>query len=277
MSFPFQELLSSLSTEKLLSLARDSRITALNMAERSKSSHIGSSLSCIDILCLLYSIKKHLKDSGSEAHFEIVCSKGHAAMAVYSVLSQLHELSETEVLSFCKNGSQLYGHVNHLSHPWVPLSTGSLGHGLPFSIGMALAMKNLNLEGHVFVLLSDGELDEGTSWESALIAPAKDVNNLTIIIDYNKIQSFGRVEEVVPLEPLRDKWEAFGWKVRELDGNSIQKLQSELASTKGIEVLILHTTKGKGVSFMEDSLDWHYKSPDATELARAIKELDIKL
>lgn len=269
--------MSSLSTVKLSSLARDSRITALTMAERSRSSHIGSSLSCIDILCLLYSIKKRLKESGSEANFEIVCSKGHAAMAVYSVLSQLNELSETEVLSFCKNGSQLYGHVNHLSHPWVPLSTGSLGHGLPFSLGMALAMMNQNLEGHVFVLLSDGELDEGTTWESALIARAKKIENLTIIIDYNKIQSFGRVEEVIPLEPLREKWEAFGWGVRELDGNSIQQLQSELAITKGLEVLILHTTKGKGVSFMEDSLDWHYKSPDANELALAIRELDSNL
>jgi len=273
-SFLFQEIELGLESGHIEQIARNSRITALKMSCFSKSSHIGSALSSIDVLSLLFSAKQKLSQLQSLRTLEVICSKGHAAMAVYAVLTEIGEIPMSSTLKYCKDGSQLYGHVNHMAHPWIPLSTGSLGHGMPFSLGIAISMKKTGQEGHVFCLVSDGELDEGSTWESALIANAYNVDNLSILIDYNKIQSFGRVEDVIPLEPLKEKWESFGWQVRELNGNSIDELLGSLNQISGRNVFILHTVKGRGVSFMENSLDWHYKSPSLEELELAISEID---
>lgn len=277
MRFEFQGFELELTSRKLERIARNSRITALQMSYSSKSSHIGSALSCIDVLTLLLCAKQKLEEMESGTTLEVVCSKGHAAMAVYSVLREIGELNEEKVLNYCKDGSQLYGHINHLAHSWIPLSTGSLGHGMPFSLGMAMSLKKERKAGHIFALVSDGELDEGTTWESALIANAFGVDNFSVLIDYNKIQSFGRVEDVTPLEPLREKWESFGWKVTELNGNSMEELIDALSGVSGLNAFVLNTKKGSGVSFMEDSLQWHYKSPSLQELELAFAELNSEI
>lgn len=273
----FQDALLSCDPLDLTKIANRARIEALSMANKTKTSHIGSVLSCIDILTLLYHLKKIQESTTESPQFEIILSKGHAAMAIYSVLFSLGEISQENFENYCVDGQLLYGHIDHKAHSWIPLSTGSLGHGLPFGLGMAIAQERNGSKKHVFVIISDGELNEGTTWESALIANALSLENITVLIDYNKIQSFGRVEEVLPIEPLEDKWKSFGWECQRVDGHDFSQLVSSISSITNRTALVLDTIKGKGVSFMEDRLEWHYKSPDTDELSRAIWELNSQL
>jgi transketolase len=179
--------------------------------------------------------------------------------------------------TFYQNGSRLAGHATHTHVPGVEISTGSLGHGLSIACGMALAAKRDNKSYRIFALLSDGECDEGSTWEPVLFAPHHRLDNLIAIIDYNKIQSLGTVKEVMDLEPLADKWRSFGWAVREIDGHNITEIDQILS---GIpfelgrpSCVIAHTVKGKGVSFMENTLLWHYRSPQGEEFEAALAEL----
>ena len=180
---------------------------------------------------------------------------------------------------FYTDGGTLPGHVTHKGIPGVEVSTGSLGHGLALGIGIATGAKRRGEDWRVFVLLSDGECDEGSTWEAALLGPAWKLDNLTVIIDYNKIQSLGRVEEVLDLEPFADKWRAFGWDVCEVEGHRVEELREALTGeSRGPDsqrplCVIAHTVKGKGVSFMEDDLLWHYRCPRDEEFDQAMAEL----
>lgn len=249
-------------------LARLARISVLKMTSRAGASHVASALSSIDILSVLFSDFTLEKNEHT-----LIFSKGHAASAYYAILFLKNIISETEYLSFGKDGSLLGGHVSHQASEQIVLSTGSLGHGLPYGIGIALAEKVKNSSKKTFVLISDGECDEGTTWESALIANKLDLSNLIVIIDRNKIQSLGQTEEIMPLEPLEEKWKSFNWKTQTIDGHSHTELKEAINSSKGPFCIIANTIKGKGVSFMENSVLWHYRPPSVDELTMALSEL----
>jgi transketolase len=260
-------------------LARQIRRHVLRMVHKSRASHVGSCLSIADILAVLYGevlrVKPAQPDWADRDRF--VLSKGHAAAALYATLAERGFFPLEWLDTYCEDGSRLAGHVVHKGVPGVEVSTGSLGHGLPIAVGMALAAKRARADYRVFALLSDGECDEGSNWEAALFAPHHGLSNLVAVVDYNRIQSFGRTAEVLCLEPFADKWRAFGWRVEEVDGHDVRALAAILSQRRAEgppTVVIAHTLKGKGVSFMEDRLLWHYRSPDATELERALAELE---
>jgi len=260
-------------------IANKLRVNTLRMIHRARASHIGSCFSAAEILACLYwdtlLINPMLPNDPSRDRF--VLSKGHAAAILYSALSERGFFPVEDLESYCQDGTTLTGHVNN-SVPGVEVSTGSLGHGLPVGCGLALAAKRDGSAWRTFVLVSDGELDEGSNWEAILFAPFHKLSNLVLIIDYNKIQSFGSVSEVLELNPLADKLRAFHWNVTELDGHDIPALRVALnviSAESDIPTAILaHTVKGKGVSFMEESLLWHYKSPSNEQFLAALKELE---
>jgi transketolase len=206
-----------------------------------------------------------------------ILSKGHGAAAVYAVLAECGFFPAEWLSDYCQNGSHLAGHITHHGVPGVEVATGSLGHGLSIGAGMALAGKRCGGDYRVFVLLGDGECDEGSIWEAALFAPQHGLDNLVAIVDHNKIQSLGRVSEVLDLAPFADKWRAFRWGVRETNGHDHAAVEQALRAVPfepgRPSVLIAHTIKGKGVSFMENRLLWHYRSPNTEQLGRALAEL----
>lgn len=210
------------------------------------------------------------------ARDRLVVSKGHAAAIVYAVLARTGFFSVDDLSSYTADGSIFTGHVSH-HVPGVEFSTGSLGHGLPVGTGMAIAAARMGADHRTFVLLSDGELDEGSNWEAILFAGHHKLRNLTAIVDANGIQSFGSVSEVLELEPLPDKFRNFGWLVREIDGHDHNALLTALeptATTETRPVMVLaRTVKGAGVSFMENELRWHYRSANPQELADALLEV----
>lgn len=250
-------------------LAKSARKDALIAVNKSKAAHIASSLSVIDILSVLY-----FKFPTSH----IVVSKGHAAAGTYSVMVNSGLIPRDFLDHYCEDGYPLGGHVTSHMIPNVELSTGSLGHGLPYSVGVALSNRIKNIDRHSYVVMSDGECDEGTTWESALLASHLGLNNLTVAIDRNRLQSLADTEETLALEPFKDKWEAFGWEVLVVDGHEHERLSEAFspirAHSKKPRVVICETTKGKGVSFMENQIVWHYKSPNDEQLILALKELD---
>ena len=261
-------------------LAQRVRIHCLRMTNRGGSSHIGSALSCADILAVLYG--KIMDVDPANPHWSqrdrFILSKGHAGCVVYAVLAEQGFFPVERLETHCQDGSDLSGHVSHKGIPGVELSTGSLGHGLPVAAGMAYAAKLDEAHHRVFALLSDGECDEGSTWEAILFAAHHGLDNLVAIIDYNKIQSLGPVAETLTLEPFADKWSSFGWTVREVDGHDHGALAESLAvlpvGSGKPSCLIAHTVKGKGVSFMEDSVLWHYRTPRDHEFEAALAELE---
>ena len=201
-------------------------------------------------------------------------SKGHAAAALYSILSLKKFFKRSLLKKYCSNGFKFSGHVNH-NIRGVFLSTGALGHGLPVASGLALAKKKNDQK--VFVLISDGECDEGTTWESALFASHNKLKNLIVIIDYNKIQSFGKIKDILNLEPLEEKWKSFKWFTQRINGhdfNQLDKAINKALKASIPSVIICDTIKGKGVSFMENEIKWHYKNVDNIELFKAEKEIN---
>jgi transketolase len=249
------------------------------MIHRAKSSHIGSAFSMAELLAVLYSqiLRVDPSDPQCPERDRFILSKGHACAALYAVLAERGFFPADWLDDFYRDGSRLLGHASHSSVPGVEVSTGSLGHGLAIACGMALAARRDGQAYRVFVLLSDGECDEGSTWEAALFAPHHRLDNLIVIVDYNKIQSLGSVKEVLDLEPLVAKWEAFGWAAREIDGHDVRQIEQTLSRAPFEQgkpsCVIAHTVKGKGVSFMENKLLWHYRTPDAEEMARALAEL----
>jgi transketolase len=250
----------------------------VRMTHLSRGSHVASSLSIADILAVLYTdvLRVRPDDPEWDGRDRFILSKGHASAALYAVLAERGFFPVEELDRHCADGAMLCGHVTR-TVPGVEFSTGSLGHGLPVGAGMALALSWRRSPARVFVLLSDGECDEGSNWEAALFAAHRKLENLTAIIDYNKIQSLDTVERTLRLEPLADKWRAFGWQVTEVDGHDHSRLRAVLAGADGKReapmCVIAHTVKGKGVSFMENSVLWHYRSPQGAEYERAMREL----
>ena len=257
------------------------RTRTLQMINRAKSSHIGSSFSMADLLAVLYSgiLRVDPKQPDWPERDRFILSKGHACAALYVALAERGFFPKSWLDEFYQDGARLAGHATHVGVPGVEISTGSLGHGLPIGCGMALAAKHDRASYRVFVMLSDGECDEGSNWEAGLFAPHHRLDNLVVIIDYNKIQSLGTIKEVLNLEPFADKWRAFGWAVQEIDGHNLQHIEQALsdlpAKIDKPTCVIAHTVKGKGVSFMEHKLLWHYRSPNSEEMAGAMSELGV--
>lgn len=250
------------------------------MTNLGRSSHVGSGLSIADIMAVLYGTVMKFEPSNprSARRDRFILSKGHAGAAVYAALAEVGFFDPATLETHCGNNSQLSGHVSHVGVPGVEFSTGSLGHGLGVAAGMALALERLLRTERVFVLMSDGECDEGSVWEAALFAAHHKLTGLTAIVDYNKLQSLKSVDETLCLEPLADKWRSFGWLVREVDGHDHDALEAALnyRDSDRPSMVIAHTTKGRGISFMENSVLWHYRSPQAEEFEAALRELGVQ-
>jgi transketolase len=268
------------SDEDLRALARRLRSHSLRMISSAKTSHIGSCLSMADILAVLYGriLNVDPKQPAWPARDRLIVSKGHAAAVTYAAIAEAGFMPKERLAEYARNGGQLYGHVTHVGVPGVEFSSGSLGHGLPVGAGMALMGKRSGAAWRVFVVMSDGELDEGSNWEAILFAGHHQLDNLTIVIDYNKIQSLDWVDKTLKLEPLADKFQAFGWSVREVDGHDVTELSSALGAvpleTGRPSAVIAHTVKGKGVSWMEGKVLWHYRPPTPDELVTALAEVE---
>ena len=261
-----------------IDLAKKIKIHGLKMTSTGGSSHIGSILSISDIIAVLYGKILNVKPDNPtwEDRDRFILSKGHAGAAVYAALAECGFFEVEKLKTHYQNGSVLSGHVSHKGIPGVELSTGSLGHGLSVATGFAMAAKLDEKSFKSYCLLSDGELDEGSNWEPIMYAAHHKLDNLVAIIDYNKIQSLALVSETLALEPLTSKWESFGWTVIESEGHNHEQLINSL-STPPVPgkptVVICHTTKGKGVSFMENSVLWHYRTARGEEFDKALKEL----
>ena len=263
-----------------IELAKKIRIHALKMTSSGRSSHIGAALSIADILAILYGgfLNVDPADPRKPDRDRFILSKGHAGAAVYAALAEVGFFGTEKLRTHCQDGSDLSGHVSHKGILGVELSTGSLGHGLGVGVGMAL---NTKMDGHihqVVVLLSDGECDEGSNWEAILFAAHHKLDNLIAIVDYNKYQALTTVAETLGLEPFTDKWKSFGWEVRETDGHDHAEIKNALKELPVAKdkptVIIAHTIKGKGVSFMEENaVLWHYRSAQGEEFEAALKEL----
>lgn len=264
---------------EVAALARDIRVQVLRMIHHAKSAHIGSSFSIADLLAVLYG--RVLRVDPSRPSWpdrdRFILSKGHACAALYVALAEKGFFPKSWLDTFYQDGGALAGHATHTGVPGVEVSTGSLGHGLPLACGMALVAKREFRSFRVFTLLSDGECDEGSTWEAALFAGHHQLQNLVAIVDYNKIQSMGRVRDVLDLDPFREKWAACRWAVREIDGHNLLEIAGAFEEiplrAPQPTCIIAHTVKGKGVGFMEDKLLWHYRTPNDEEFLAALAEL----
>jgi transketolase len=260
-------------------LAARIRLDTLRMTSKGGSAHIGSVFSMADIIAVLYGgiLRVDPSNPGWRERDRFILSKGHAGAGVYAVLAERGFFPIEKLATHYSDGSDLSGHVSHKGVPGVELSTGSLGHGLPVGAGMAYAAALDGALHRVVVLLSDGECDEGSNWEAILFAGHHRLERLAVIVDYNKVQSLKPVADTLDLEPLADKWLAFGWSVIEVDGHDHAELERALSSLPREEgkptCVIAHTTKGKGVSFMENSVLWHYRTARGDEFAAAEREL----
>ncbi len=260
-------------------LAKNIRLQALLMVHRAKAPHIGSCFSIADIVSVLYGSILNVRPSEPKwiERDRFILSKGHAAAAVYAALALRGFISEKDLESYGESGSLLMTHISH-KIKGVEFSTGSLGHGLPFAVGKAMVAKKNKKSWRTYALLSDGELDEGSNWEAFMFAAHHKLDNLVAIIDYNKLQSLTTIDNTLGLEPLANKLESFGWSVKEVDGHNLENIEGLLKATPWVfkkpSVLIAHTTKGKGVGFMENKVEWHYRSPNDKQLAQAIKEIE---
>lgn len=251
------------------------RSTSLEMVARAGASHIGSALSIADILSVLYAEVLAI-DPGSPAYplrDRLILSKGHACVSLYASLYHRGVISRSMIDTYGQNGSILMSHVSH-HVPGVEFSTGSLGHGLPFATGKALMAKRKNELWRTFVILGDGELQEGSNWEAMMFASYHGLHNLIMIIDANNLQSLTTVQETLSIEPLAERVAAFGWAVDEIDGHNHEQLRSCLSRVSDRpRCIIARTVKGKGVSFMENQVSWHYRSPSPEELEIALQEI----
>ncbi|MBT3419264.1 MAG: transketolase [Candidatus Magasanikbacteria bacterium] len=260
-----------------LKLANTIRKDVLRMTNLGSSGHIGSVFSIADILAVLYGevLSYDVKNPTWEDRDRFILSKGHAGAGIYAALARSGFFDVAKLDTHYKDGSDLSGHVSHKGIPGVEFSTGALGHGLSVGVGMALDAKRKKKDHKVFVIVGDGECDEGSIWEAALFSPHHNLNNLVVIVDYNKIQSLNTVENVLSLEPFSDKWKSFGWDTRVVDGHDHESLRVALTTPSSSPIAIIaNTVKGKGVSFMENTILWHYRTAKGEEYDAAIKELE---
>jgi transketolase len=262
-------------------LALRLRRHVVRMCSRGGSSHVGSGLSIADIVAVLYGgvlrIDPERPDWPDRDRF--ILSKGHAGACVYAALAERDFFDPSDLDSHYRNGSRLSGHVSHKNVPGVELSTGSLGHGLGVGAGMAFNLGRGGGNQRVFVVLSDGECDEGSIWEAALFAAHQGLGNLCAIIDYNKLQSLGRVSDTINLEPIGAKWRAFGWHALRIDGHDHGALRAAFNECPKDRptCIVADTVKGRGVSFMENEVLWHYRSPQGPEYVSAMSELGVEV
>jgi transketolase len=270
--------LAAAGPQDTVDLARRVRAQALRMVTNARASHIGSALSIADIVAVLYGGALRV-DPSRPNHPErdrFLLSKGHACVAVYAALAETGFIPRETLATYGQDLSPLMAHISH-KLPGVEFSTGALGHGLPFGTGKALAAKRRGAGWRTVVLMSDGELGEGSNWEAMMFAAHHGLDRLTAIIDYNKLQSLTTVEQTLRVEPLADKLAAFGWAVRELDGHDHAALAGALGPAPWQpgkpQAVIAHTIKGKGVSYMENKVEWHYRSPSLELLAQALVEI----
>ncbi len=268
------------NVQELQSIAKQMRREIVEMITHAGSGHPGGSLSAVEIVVtLFFDVLRH---DPSNPHWpqrdRFILSKGHAAPVLYAVMAECGYTPKDQLNNLRKLGSIYQGHLDRRFIPALEASTGSLGEGLSLAIGMALAAKLDSSPSRSYVVLGDGEIQEGQIWEAAMFGGDKHVDNLVAIVDYNRIQLDGFVNDIMPLEPLADKWRAFNWHVIELDGHSIPALQAafaEAAATKGKPtVIIAHTIKGKGVSFMENNPKFHGTAPTQEEMQKALAELN---
>jgi transketolase len=268
------------SLAELQKIAVNCRKNILKMITKAKSGHPGGSLSLIDILVALFFTEIRMKpeDPAWEDRDRFILSKGHGVPALYAILAQKGILKEQELMTLRMTNSRLQGHPDRHLMPVVEASTGSLGQGLSIAQGIAMALKFQKKDARVFCVIGDGESQEGQIWETAMSAPKFKLNNLIVFLDHNKGQIDGRVEEVMDIHPLKEKWEAFRWAVQEIDGHDYTQLLGALAKAKKEEsrptMIIANTIKGKGISFMEGKIGWHGVAPTAEELERCLTELD---
>lgn len=276
---PFSAVPFGADLPALKTLAADLRYQVVQLSHNAGTPHLGSALSCIDLLVAAYwrAVRIDPAQPDSPDRDRFILSKGHAASALYAALSARGFFPGTWLDGFGRHGSKLAEQPAPRCAPGVELATGSLGHGLPVGIGMAMAARLSKKDYRTFVVMSDGECNEGSVWEAAMFAPAQRLGRLVVIVDYNKWQATGRSNEVLSLSSLVDKWRAFGWAAREVDGHSLSEItaaiEGEFPDEGAPTAIIAHTVKGKGVSFMEDDNNWHYRIPTAAEVAAAATEL----
>jgi transketolase len=268
---------SAMDEAELEDLAASVRRTVVTMVDRAGLGHIGGDLSVTDILVTLFGAVLDV-DPADPTRFDrdrFILSKGHCAGALYATLAHRGFFERTELETFMAPLSALNGHPNRTKVPGVETNTGPLGHGFPVGVGCALAAKLRGLDYRTFVVLGDGELQEGSNWEAAMTAAHYDLDNLTAIVDRNRLQQGASTADTKELEPLPDKWAAFGFEVRIVDGHDYTELLEAFAPAKqGKPVAVIaNTIKGKGVSFMENRVEWHHKVPSAEQVELAIREL----
>jgi transketolase len=269
---------------RLESIARECRVQILRMLAHAGSGHPGGSLSVIDLLTTLYfgRLRYDAKRPDWAERDRVVLSKGHAVPALYSVMAKAGFFPEKQLITLRKLGSPLQGHPDRTALPGIEAATGSLGQGLSVSLGLALGLKLTGSKSRVYCILGDGEVQEGQVWEAAMSAPKLGqpehaLDNLTVILDYNKIQLDNFVKKVLDIDPIAAKWQSFGWPVIEIDGHDIAQITKALdqaeATTGTPTFIVAHTVKGKGVSFMENDPEWHGKAPKPAEAIKAIREV----
>lgn len=265
--------------EKIEEIAKDIRKTIYKIAHHAGGGHMGAAFSMADIISVLY-FDNVLKYDAANPNWadrdKFILSKGHACYALYAALAKAGYFPEEELWHVGKPGSRFGGHPKMHDIPGVEASTGALGHGLSFAIGIAYANKVDQRGSHVYVVLGDGECQEGSIWEGALSAPTLELDNMTVIVDHNKLQAMDELENIVRMKPFADKWKAFGWNVMEIDGHDYAEIRKALLMRqKGKPTLVVaNTIKGKGVSFMENVPIWHYRMPNEAELSILFEDLD---
>jgi transketolase len=262
-------------------LATRVRAHCLRMTHNGKSGHVGSMLSAADLLAVLYTriLRVDPKHPDKPDRDRFILSKGHGGGAVYATLAELGFIPKQWLMTYYKDAGKLSGHISHYV-PGVEFSTGSLGHGLPVAVGMAIAARRAGATHRIFCMISDGDCDEGSTWEAIMMPAQHHLDNLTVIVDYNRVQALGHVEDVIELEPFADKLKLFMWAVREIDGHNHEQIENALLDLPIEEgkpsFIIARTTKGKGVSWMENTVSCHYGCVNDEQLAQALKELGVQ-
>ncbi|MGL5245620.1 MAG: transketolase [Sarcina sp.] len=269
-----------MNKQELISKAKDVRKDIVEMICESKSGHPGGSLSCTDVITYLYFHKMNVdvNEPKKVDRDRFVLSKGHAAPALYAVLAEKGFFPKEELMSLRKIGALLQGHPDSKHVPGVDVSTGSLGQGISNAVGMALGLKHKNSPARVYTVLGDGELQEGLVWEAAMAAAHYKLNNLTAVVDFNGLQIDGKNEDVMGIQPVDKKFEAFGWNVIICDGHDFDQIDAAFNSAETVKdkptMIIAKTVKGKGVSFMEDQAGWHGQAPSVEQTELAVKEIE---
>ncbi len=273
------EVLTEGEVKKLTEIARELRCTSLRMIHRRQAGHPGGSLSAAEIIAILYFKILHIDSNNPnwEERDRFLLSKGHASAMLYAALAKRGYFPEADLEHWGELDCHLQGHPDRLKTPGVDMNSGILGHGISIGVGIALAAMQRGMDYHVYTLLGDGECQAGLVWEGANTAAKYRLSNLTAVVDHNGVQLDGFVNEIMPMEPLTEKWQAFGWHVLEVDGHDVNQLYAAFMKAGEIEnkptVILARTVKGKGVSFMENQAYWHGVAPNDTQLAQALHEL----